>query len=282
MALASSAHRRLITQTGIAGSIGVVMAHASYEKHLEDAGIKVTLIHSGAQKVDGNPYGDLPAEVLAKFQQNSDQLRLEFAQLVSAHMGISVEKILATEAATCRGQEAIDIGLADELVNGHEIIAHFIDHLSTQGKTTSLGVTMSDDTEKPQAQTPETKGPAAGAEQPAPVASAPTASPAADAAVTPEAAAAAALERVQGIMGLEGAADYSATTNYIAFNTGLTVEQAKGLLATLPAPSTTDRMNTALDNAMANEQQPEVGADAGQPSAGNQLLADYEMITGDK
>ncbi|MCV6587500.1 MAG: S49 family peptidase, partial [Marinobacterium sp.] len=100
MALASSAHRRLITQTGIAGSIGVVMAHASYEKHLEDAGIKVTLIHSGAQKVDGNPYGELPADVLAKFQQNSDQLRLEFAQLVSAHMGISVEKILATEAAT--------------------------------------------------------------------------------------------------------------------------------------------------------------------------------------
>lgn len=282
MALASSAHRRLITQTGIAGSIGVVMAHASYAKHLEEAGVKVTLIHSGAQKVNGNPYADLPDEVLAQFQQSSDQLRLEFAQLVSGHMGISVEDILATEAATYRGQAAVDIGLADELINGHEMVAHFVDHLSTQGRIITIGATMSNPDTTQKATTPAPNSPAAGTEQPAPVAAAPAPAPAADAAITPEAAAAAAMQRVQGIMGLEGAADYSATTNYMAFSTGLTVEQAKGLMATLPAPSTTERMGTALDGVMANEQQPEVGADAGDQPAGNQLLADYELITGDK
>ncbi len=60
MALASAADRRLITQTGYVGSVGVVMAHASYEDYLEQEGIKVTLIHSGARKTDGNPYKDLP------------------------------------------------------------------------------------------------------------------------------------------------------------------------------------------------------------------------------
>lgn len=99
------------------------MAHASYEKQLEEAGVKVTLIHSGIRKTDGNPYQNLSAEVLAQFQQSSDQLRLEFAELVAAHVGISVGAILDMETATYRGQEAVDVGLADDVTNGHEIVA---------------------------------------------------------------------------------------------------------------------------------------------------------------
>src|SRR5690606_39452839 len=59
----------------ISGSVGVVMAHASYEDYLEQEGIKVTLIHSGAHKTDGNPYEDLPGEVLERFQADTDTLR---------------------------------------------------------------------------------------------------------------------------------------------------------------------------------------------------------------
>ncbi|WVM88947.1 S49 family peptidase [Halopseudomonas pachastrellae] len=80
------------------------MAHASYEEYLKDEGIKVTLIHSGAQKVEGNPYQDLPEEVLSRFQTDTDALRQEFAQLVARYTGMSVEAVLATEAATYRGQ----------------------------------------------------------------------------------------------------------------------------------------------------------------------------------
>ncbi|MEH6823439.1 MAG: S49 family peptidase [Motiliproteus sp.] len=50
MALASAAHRRLIAQTGVAGSVGVIMVHASYEKQLKEEGVSVTLIHSRAHK----------------------------------------------------------------------------------------------------------------------------------------------------------------------------------------------------------------------------------------
>ncbi len=82
MALASAAHRRLITQTGVAGSVGVIMAHASYEKQLQEEGVSVTLIHSGAHKAEGNPYQDLPAEVLARFQSGTDSLRLDFVTLL--------------------------------------------------------------------------------------------------------------------------------------------------------------------------------------------------------
>lgn len=74
-ALASAMDRRLITQTGIAGSVGVVMAHFSYEQYLEDSGIEVTLIHAGDHKVDGNRYQNLPKGVLEDFQQETSNLR---------------------------------------------------------------------------------------------------------------------------------------------------------------------------------------------------------------
>jgi ClpP class serine protease len=142
MALASSAHHRLITQTGIAGSIGVVMAHSDYSKMLDESGINVTLIHSGSHKIEGNPYEALPKDVLQRFQSSTDQLRQEFGQLVSGFTGLSLEAVLATEAATYRGQEAIDVGLADELINGHEAITYFSDYLSRSGSVIT-GATMS-------------------------------------------------------------------------------------------------------------------------------------------
>ena len=125
MALASAASRRLITQTGSAGSVGVVMGHTSYEKLLENEGIKVTLIHSGAHKVDGNPYEDLSPEVLSEFQEESHGLRQDFAELVSSHLGMSVDEVLATEAKMYRGQEAVDIGFADEVINGNDALTVF-------------------------------------------------------------------------------------------------------------------------------------------------------------
>ncbi len=54
--IASSASRRLVTQTARTGSIGVMMAHSNYGAALKTNGVEVTLIYSGDHKVDGNPY----------------------------------------------------------------------------------------------------------------------------------------------------------------------------------------------------------------------------------
>ncbi|KZN58774.1 capsid assembly protein, partial [Pseudoalteromonas luteoviolacea CPMOR-1] len=63
MALGSACTERWITRSGKAGSVGVLVAHTSYEKQLDDVGVDITLIHSGEFKVDGNPYQKLPKEV---------------------------------------------------------------------------------------------------------------------------------------------------------------------------------------------------------------------------
>lgn len=256
MALASSAHRRLITQTGIAGSVGVVMAHQDLSKRLEKNGVKVTLIHSGSHKIDGNPYAALPKTVLEQFQQNSDQLRNEFAQIISDHMGLSLDAVLATEAAVYRGQAAIDIGFADELVNGHEAIPLFSQHLSTQGRTISIGATM----ENPAAQaaTPENPAPAAGTETPAPQAAVET--PAAGLETNSRAEERA---RIQGIVNHAEAEGRGALANHLAYETDMSIEAAGKVLAASgqELPSKLDA-GTSLDALMASEEQPNLSADA--------------------
>ncbi len=282
MALSSAAHRRLITATGIAGSVGVVMAHVSYEDFLKEEGITVTLIHSGAQKVDGNPYAALPVEVLGRFQTETDALRREFAQIVATHTGMSLDAVLATEAATYRGQAAIDVGFAHELINGIDAVSHFADHLSTQGRTISIGATMSNDSTPVQAAAPEQPSPAAEA-------IAPTAEhqPAAPVASTPADSAAAEQQRIAGILQHPSAQGRASTANHLAFNTRMSVEEAAAMLATVPEGATgAADMTTALDQAMANVEQPNVGADSASeeaaPNSAAHIVSCWKRATGAK
>jgi ClpP class serine protease len=46
-----------------------------------------------------------------------------FAEKVSAYTGMSVQAVLDTEAAVFSGQESVDNGLADELVNNTDALS---------------------------------------------------------------------------------------------------------------------------------------------------------------
>lgn len=271
MALASAANRRLITQTGYVGSVGVVMAHASYQDYLEEEGIKVTLIHSGARKVDGNPYEDLPDEVLSRFQADTDALRQQFAELVARNLGITTEAVLATEAAVFRGQAAIDVGFADALVNGHEALAEFSEFLSSQGRVTTLGVNrMTGTTTAPTAEA----APPAQASSPAP------------ATVDTAATASAERARIQGILQHAEAEGRSKMAEHLAYSSDLSVEQAGALLAVAPKEHGTNLdASTALDALMAAEEQPNVSAAAGgddKPNKAQTIASAWTAATGVK
>ncbi|ENX6959894.1 S49 family peptidase, partial [Escherichia coli] len=115
MLLASACSRRLVTQTSRIGSIGVMMSHVSYAGHLAQGGVDITLIYSGAHKVDGNQFEALPAEVRQDMQQRIDAARRMFAEKVAMFTGLSVDAVTGTEAAVFEGQSGIEAGLADEL-----------------------------------------------------------------------------------------------------------------------------------------------------------------------
>ena len=118
-ALASQADRILLPRTGALGSIGVVVMHADLSGQLDQDGMRVTLVHSGQHKVDGNPYEPLPEGVRASIQREIDVLRFLFAETVAAGRAgrLSQEAALATEAATYRGADAVGAGLADEVTD---------------------------------------------------------------------------------------------------------------------------------------------------------------------
>jgi len=118
-ALASQADRILLPRAGAVGSIGVVVMHADLSGQLDQDGVRVTMIHSGRHKVDGNPYQPLPEAVRDDIQREIDLLRFLFAETVAAGRAgrLSHDAALATEAATFRGGYAVSAGLADEVTD---------------------------------------------------------------------------------------------------------------------------------------------------------------------
>lgn len=139
-ALASQANRILLPRTGAVGSIGVVVMHADLSGQLDQDGVRVTLIHSGQHKVDGNPYEPLSENVRDDIQREIDVLRFLFAETVAAGRAerLNQDAALATEAATYRGVDAVSAGLADEVIDLTRGFARFRESLSAQSPTARL------------------------------------------------------------------------------------------------------------------------------------------------
>lgn len=112
--IASGATRIVTTDTAIVGSIGTLYVHTDRSKALEKAGLKVTLIHAGARKVEGNSVQPLSEDVRARIQDRTEKLQASFVDLVRAgRPHLTEAAIRATEADVYYGAEAVDQGLAD-------------------------------------------------------------------------------------------------------------------------------------------------------------------------
>ena len=244
--LASAASRRLVTQTARTGSIGVMMAHSNYGAALEKQGVEITLIYSGSHKVDGNPYSHLPDDVRETLQSRMDATRQMFAQKVSAYTGLSVQAVLDTEAAVYSGQEAIDAGLADELVNSTDAITVMRDALDAR-KSRLSGGRMTKETQSTTVSATASQADVTGVVQATEGENASAAQPDVNAQIT--AAVAAENSRIMGILNCEEAHGREEQARVLAETPGMTVETARRILAAAPQSAQT-RSDTALDRLM--------------------------------
>jgi signal peptide peptidase SppA len=123
--IASAASEIIVSPTSMVGSIGVVLTHLDRSGELEDRGVKPTLIHAGAHKVDGHPFGPLSDAVRADLQAEVMKIYDQFVGLVAEGRAgrVSAEAIRATEARTYLGADAIAQGLADRMASLEEVIA---------------------------------------------------------------------------------------------------------------------------------------------------------------
>lgn len=82
--LASQAHEMVVSPSGEVGSVGVYQLHRDVSGAMEQMGVKHTLIHAGAKKVEGNPYEPLDPEAAAWAQQAVDDYYGMFVADVAA------------------------------------------------------------------------------------------------------------------------------------------------------------------------------------------------------
>ncbi|GDX06647.1 S49 family peptidase [Buttiauxella sp. A111] len=261
--IASAASRRLVTQTARTGSIGVLMAHYNYAGQLEQKGVEVTLLHSGAHKVDGNPTEKLPDDVRDRIQAQIDATRLMFAESVAKHGSMSIEQVLATEAAVYSGAEALDVGLADELVLNTDAVAVMRDAIGSKPITRNNGGSMSNSTTSPlvtNLQGDEVLT---------------TSQPEAGAVITGEQLQSAVLaenQRIMGILNCEEATGRELQAQALAATPGMSVEDAQRIMAS-SAQSAQSRSDTALDALMENAPDAVQGGMGGEnANADNDLL----------
>ena len=114
--IASAASRIVVGRDAHVGSVGVVWLHADRSRQLDKAGIKVTLVHAGARKVDGNPFQPLPDDVRGEIQGRIDAAYDGFVGLVMAgRPQLTDRAIRDTEARLYEGRQAVERGLADDV-----------------------------------------------------------------------------------------------------------------------------------------------------------------------
>lgn len=227
--IASGAHRIVASPSSRAGSIGVVMMHASYAEYMKDNGIEITFMYAGKHKIDGNSYQKLPEEVRERYQASVDKSYTAFVNLVARNRGIEADAVRKTEALVYDADEAKRIGLIDAIDQPDRAIAAFRKELSGSSLTTG-GSTMSNEDIRPDA--------AAAAAAPAPTDDAIKAAIAADRA------------RAAAIRNHEEAKGREALANHLA-DSGMVVEEAIAILKAAPkaeaAPNGPDPLSRMMD-----------------------------------
>lgn len=134
-----------VSRTGGVGSIGVVTSHTDVSKLYDDIGYKVTFIHAGKHKVDGNPYEALPADVKARIQKRIDDLYSIFVSTVARNRSMDEQAIRDTEALTYSAPDALSIGLADKIGAFDDSLADFSASLNpSEGDETMAELTQAD------------------------------------------------------------------------------------------------------------------------------------------
>jgi signal peptide peptidase SppA len=124
-AIAASAKRLFVTETGGVGSIGVIALHV--DQSVKDAkdGYRYTAITAGAHKNDYSPHEPLTDTAKTELQGEVDRLYAIFTEHVSAMRGLDLGDVRATEAGLFFGSRAVDQGLADGVQTLEATLAEF-------------------------------------------------------------------------------------------------------------------------------------------------------------
>ena len=131
-ALAASAQRLIVTETGGIGSIGVIALHIDQSVKDAQEGYRYTAVTAGAHKNDFSPHHPLSDGAKAELQAEVDRLYGLFVEHVTAMRSLNADAVRATEAGLYFGANAITAGLADAVSSFETALADFSLFLSAR------------------------------------------------------------------------------------------------------------------------------------------------------
>lgn len=275
-AIASVADHVNVSETGGVGSIGVVTMHIDMSEALDKAGFKITFIKHGKHKTDGNAYEPLGKDAKARIQARIDELGEIFVSKMARNRSMDEQVIRDFEALTFTASQATSNGLADSVGSLDDAMAAFVADLSLDDgdeEMTEKTTGVDQATHDAAVNTARTEGHAAGLKE----------------------GATAATNRISGILALDESKTRQASALKIALTTDMTIDQAKGLLGTLPedkasAPTAgtekSAKTETPFEKAMNTTENPNLGAPGKEENRTEDqsaaILGDYSKVTGRK
>lgn len=270
-AIACAADHIAVSRTGGVGSIGVVTMHVDMSEALKQRGLKITFIHAGKHKVDGNPAEPLADDVKARIQARIDELYQVFVSAVARGRGMEEQAVRDTEAATFTATQAVSNGLADSIGSLDDALSAFagsLDDLSdNNGDEAMAGEanTSAVDQAAHEAAVAAAKQEGAG-----------------DTAAAVAAAKKAERERVSAITGSDEAEGRESLANHIAMNTEMSVDDAKAMLAAAPkAEQQAGQSGIDFEQAMDRSGNPNAGGGNGgdaDTDKGDDVLASLKSL----
>lgn len=122
--LASQAQELYVTPSGTVGSVGVYMLHEDDSGLLEHAGVKMTFVHAGDYKVEGNSYEPLGEAARAEWQAWVDACRAQFVAAVARGRGTTDQDVLEHygQGRLLRAEDALARGMVDGIATLDEVI----------------------------------------------------------------------------------------------------------------------------------------------------------------
>jgi signal peptide peptidase SppA len=133
-AIASSAERIVVTETGGVGSIGVIALHIDQSVKDANDGYRYTAITAGRHKNDFSPHEPLTDTAKGELQAEVDRLHDIFVGHVAAMRGLPEMVVRATEAALYFGPNATAAGLADAVGTLEATLTEFSTYLSSRSR----------------------------------------------------------------------------------------------------------------------------------------------------
>lgn len=139
--LSSQVDELTVTPSSLTGSVGVVMAHEDWTGHLEQEGVKVSLIHAGEHKVEMYPQTPLSDEARAHLQGLVDDVHDQFVAAVAKGRGVSATTVRADfgKGRVLTPREAVRVGMADRVGTFESALTRL-----AQGKVKPRGMAAED------------------------------------------------------------------------------------------------------------------------------------------